>query len=69
MANLFSLGFFNRDVWREMVWYYLRVHEKITLQSIVLRFGSGLVDLIELNRKRSLSCVEDSANEDQTKMA
>ncbi len=27
-----------------------RVREKITLQSIALRFGSDLVDLIELNR-------------------
>ncbi|KAA3599184.1 MAG: hypothetical protein D8M57_07940 [Candidatus Scalindua sp. AMX11] len=35
----------------------LRVLDKITLQSIALRFRSDLVDLIELNRKRSLSYV------------
>ena len=47
----------------------LRVREKITLQSIALRFRSDLVDLIELNRKRSLSYTEDSVSEDRTKMA
>ena len=47
----------------------LRVREKITLQSIALRFGPGLIDLIELDRKRSQSYVEDSASEDRTKMA
>ncbi len=46
-----------------------RVREKITLQFMALRFRSGLVELIELNRKHSLSYVEDSANEDRTKMA
>jgi len=30
-------------------------------------FRSDLVDLIELDRKRSLSYVEDSANEDRSK--
>ena len=46
-----------------------RVREKITLQFMALRFRSELVELIELNRKHSLSYVEDSANEDRTKMA
>jgi phosphatidylethanolamine-binding protein (PEBP) family uncharacterized protein len=44
----------------------LRVREKTTLQSIALRFRSNLVDL---DRKRSLSYTEDSAREDRTKMA
>ncbi len=48
--------------------HYLRVREKTTLQSIALRFRSDLVDLIELNRKRSLSYTEDSVSEDRTKM-
>ena len=47
----------------------VRVREKITLQFMALRFRSDLVELIELNRKHSLSYVEDSANEDRTKMA
>ncbi len=47
----------------------LRVQEKITLQLMALRFRLDLVELIELNRKRSLSYVEDSANEDRTRMA
>ncbi len=42
--------------------------EIITLNIIALKFGLDLVDLIESNRKLSLSCVEDSANEDRTKM-
>jgi len=45
----------------------LRVWEKITLHFIALRFRSDLIDLIEPNRKRILSYVEDSANEDRTK--
>jgi len=49
--------------------YCLRVREKITLQFMALRFRLDLVELIELNRKHSLSYVEDSANEDRTKMA
>ena len=48
---------------------HLRVREKITLQFMALSFRSDLVELIELNRKHSLSYVEDSANEDRTKMA
>ncbi len=47
----------------------LRVREKITSQFIVLRFRSYLVDLIELNRRRSLSYTEDLVSEDRTKMA
>ncbi len=47
----------------------LRVREKITLQSIALRFRSDLVDLIGLDRERSLSYTEDSEREDRTKMA
>ncbi len=47
----------------------IRVREKITLQSVALRFRSDLVDLNEPNRKPSLSCVEDSAIEERTKMA
>ncbi len=46
----------------------LRVREKITLQSIALRFRPDLVDLIGLDRKRSLSYTEDSVREDRTKM-
>ena len=46
---------------------FLRVREKITLQSIALRFRSDLVDLIELNRKHSLSYTEDTVSEDRTK--
>jgi hypothetical protein len=42
---------------------------KINLPFIALRFRSDLVDLIELNRKRSLSYVEDLENEDRTKKA
>ncbi len=34
---------------------------------MALSFRSDLVDLIEPNRKPSLSCVEDSASEDRTK--
>jgi len=49
--------------------YLVRAREKITLQFIALRFRSDLVELIELNRKHSLGYVEDSANEDRTKMA
>ncbi len=49
--------------------YMFRVREKITLQSIALGFGSYIVDLIGLDRKRSLSYIEDSAREDRTKMA
>ncbi len=41
----------------------------MTSQFIALRFRSYLVDLIELNRKRSLSYTEDSVSEDRTKMA
>jgi len=47
----------------------IRVWEKITLLFMALSFRSDLVELIELNRKHSLSYVEDSANEDRTKMA
>ncbi len=47
----------------------LRVSEKITLQSIALRFRSELINLIGLDRKRSLSYTEDSVREDRTKMA
>ncbi len=47
----------------------IRVREKITLQSIALRFRSDLVDLIGLDRKRSLSYTEYSEREDRTKMA
>ncbi len=46
----------------------VRVREKITLQSLALSFRSVLVELNELDRKRSLSYVEDSAIEDRTKM-
>ncbi len=49
--------------------HLFRVREKITLQSIALRFMPDLVDLIGLDRKRSLSHTEDSAREDRTKMA
>ncbi len=49
------------------MYHRLRVREKITSQFIVLRFRSDLVDLIELNHKRSLSYTEDSASEDRTK--
>ncbi len=48
---------------------FLRAWEKITLHFIALRFRSDLVDLIEPNRKRSLSYVEDSANEDRANLA
>ncbi len=48
---------------------WVRVCKKITLQSLVLSFRSVLVELNELDRKRSLSYVEDSAIEDRTKMA
>ncbi len=44
------------------------VREKIALQSIVLRFKSGLVDLIGQEHKYSLSNTEDSAREGRTKM-
>ncbi len=56
----------------------LGYERKITLHFIAIRFRSDLVYLkvlgafcpgIEPNWKPSLSCVEDSANEDQTKMA
>ncbi len=61
-------------VWGALIEYQgwvcpLRVRKKITLQFIALSFRSDLVEQIELNRKHSLSCVEDSANEDRTKMA
>ncbi len=42
--------------------------KKITLKFIALRFRSDLVDLIALDRKRSLSYTEDSVSEDRTKM-
>ncbi len=56
-----SFGYFYRLI--------IRVLEKITLQSIALRFRLDLVDLIGLDRKRSLSYTEDSdsAREDRTK--
>ncbi len=41
---------------------------KITLKFIALRFRPDLVDLIALDRKRSLSYTEDSVSEDRTKM-
>ena len=43
--------------------------KKINLHFIALRFRPDLVYLIESNRKCSLSCVEDSANENRMKMA
>ena len=46
---------------------FFGVREKTTLQSIVLRFRSDLIDLIGLDRKRSLSYTEDSTREDRTK--
>ena len=46
----------------------IRAQEKITCYFIALSFGSGLVDLIELDRRRSLSYAEDSASEERTKM-
>ncbi len=44
----------------------LSVQGKITLQFMTFGFRS---DLVEMNHKRSLSLVEDSANEDRTKIA
>ncbi len=43
----------------------VRVREKITLQSIALSFRSDFVDLIGLNRKRSLSYTEDSERKER----
>ena len=40
---------------------------KNKFQFLAFRFRSDLVNLIEPNRKPSLSCVEDSVNEDRTK--
>ncbi len=54
-----------RSLWKRL----LRVCEKITLQSIALRFRSDLIDLIGLDRKRSLSYTEDSARKDRSKVA
>ncbi len=45
-----------------------RVREEIILQSLTLSFRSDSVELIELNRKRSLSYVEDSVIEDRTNL-
>ncbi len=39
------------------------------LYNSALRFGLGLADLIERNRRNSQSYFEDSASEDQSKMA
>ncbi len=47
----------------------LRVREKVTSQFIALRFRSDLADVIELNRKRSLSYTENSVSEYRTKVA
>ena len=41
--------------------------KETTLHFIALRFKSDLADLIEPNRKPSLNCAEDSANENLTK--
>ncbi len=54
---------------RSFISFVVRVREKITLQSIALRFRPDLVDMIGLDRKRSLSYTEDSAREDRAKMA
>ncbi len=47
----------------------LGIREKITSLFIALRFRSYLVDLIELNRRRSLSYTEDSVSEARANMA
>ncbi len=47
----------------------LRVLEKITLQSIALSFRSDLVELIEQDRRCSLSYSEDAASEERPKVA
>ncbi|KAA3606941.1 MAG: hypothetical protein D8M57_17145 [Candidatus Scalindua sp. AMX11] len=47
----------------------LRVQEKITCCFIALSFRSDLVDLIEQDRRRSLSYSEDTASEEQPKVA
>ncbi len=58
----FSTGILSEEI-------ILRIREKITSLFIALRFRSYLVDLIELNRRRSLSYTEDSVNEARAKMA
>ncbi|KAA3604785.1 MAG: hypothetical protein D8M57_07525 [Candidatus Scalindua sp. AMX11] len=47
----------------------LRVQEKITCCFIALSFRSDLVDLIEQDRRRSLSYSEDTASEERPKLA
>ncbi len=63
------INLFYISIWFLTISDNLRVREKITLQFIALRFRLDLVDLIELDRKRSLSYTEDSVSEDRTKMA
>ncbi|KAA3604236.1 MAG: hypothetical protein D8M57_17715 [Candidatus Scalindua sp. AMX11] len=43
---------------------FLRVQEKVTCCFIALSFRSDLVDLIEQDRRRSLSYSEDTASEE-----
>ncbi len=49
--------------------HFFRAQPKITWYVIALSFRSGLVGLIELSHRRSLSYTEDSASEERTKMA
>ncbi len=65
---MFSAGILDELRVREKLLLYLSP-VRTALAGRALRFRWYLLDLIELNRKSSLSYTEDSVSENRTKMA